>query len=571
MNLTLKQKLSGGFSLICILALSGSVTTMLQVSHMRKVQAEINDVRIPSALASTRLSRYLSDASFAFRNYLLFGSDPAQAAKYEAARQQGWSKVWEQSDILKKLAPAEDQQLLAQLDDHLRNGSLKIQEDAIADMKGGDEDGRQHALDRMQGGAALVARVQADTSELTRRVESRLAEDNAALAHAQSTAWTIALLTALLTTITAAITGVVLGREILSGITKMAVRLSEIAQGDLSGDDLEHSSQDEVGGAIDDINRMNDNLRGMITAVAESSTQVAGAAAELSASSGQLLNNASAQKSQSEQIVAAMHEMGAAIAEVSHNAEQAAQGAAHAREEAQQGGHVVTETVDAMQNLTAKSHVTSEKIEGLARSSDKIGKIISVIGEIAEQTNLLALNAAIEAARAGEQGRGFAVVAGEVRRLAERTTNATQEISTMITGIQSEAQQAVEYIREEITHISNTAEVASRAGASINGIIEAAESVNGMIEQIAAASRQQSAATEEINRNLSEVSRLVEQSASQTQDASKASNDLSELAAEMQRLVSRFQLDRASRGGLPRASAILTQPSAGGALQLSAA
>jgi methyl-accepting chemotaxis protein len=251
--------------------------------------------------------------------------------------------------------------------------------------------------------------------------------------------------------------------------------------------------------------------------------------------------------------------MGAAIAEVSRNAEHAAQGADHARQEAQQGGKVVTETVEAMQNLTAKSHVTSEKIEGLAHSSDQIGKIISVIGEIAEQTNLLALNAAIEAARAGEQGRGFAVVAGEVRHLAERTTNATQEISTMITGIQGEAKQAVEYIREEITHITDTAEVAGRAGTSINGIIEASENVNRMIDQIATASREQSAATGEINRNLDEIARLVDHSTAGTRDSAKACEDLSALASQMQGLVSRFQLERNDRRGAPRTKALAVQ------------
>jgi methyl-accepting chemotaxis protein len=195
-----------------------------------------------------------------------------------------------------------------------------------------------------------------------------------------------------------------------------------------------------------------------------------------------------------------------------------------------------------MQNLTATNRATSAQIEGLAISSNKIGKVLSVIGEIAEQTNLLALNAAIEAARAGEQGRGFAVVAGEVRRLAERTAQATREIGEMITGIQSEAQKAVESIKMEIVHVNESTESASRAGSSINGIIEASDNVKEMISQIATASMEQSAATDEVNRTLKEIAQVIDHSTAGTQDSAKASAELSRLAGDLQAHVSEFRL-----------------------------
>jgi len=542
--MSLKQKLLAGFALNCLLTVASSLCIMVQVQHMRVAENQISTVRIPSALAAVRLSRYISDASFAFRNYLLYGSDPVLAAKYEAARQAGWKNLFAQFDILKELAPAEDQELLSKLNSDIRNGSLKIQEDSIADMAGAGEAGKIKALERMKAGAALAGKVQADTVEVTRRVEARLASDNAAMSSAQTMTWLMALVAGLLTAISGIAIGMHLGRQILNGISKISGRIGEVAEGDLSGQPLTHPVQDEIGAAVESINRMHANLRQMIQAVFDNSNHVASAAVELSASSEQLLQNANLQRSQSHQIVSTMHEMSAAIAEVSANASRAALGAVEARQVADEGGQVVGQTVSAMQNLTTTSRVTSEQIEGLALSSNAIGRVLSVIGEIAGQTNLLALNAAIEAARAGEQGRGFAVVAGEVRRLAERTGEATREIGGMITNIQSEAKKAVDSIKEEIVHVNESAESAGRAGSSIHGIIRASDNVKDMIGQIATASHEQSLATEEVNRTLNEISKVIDLSTSGTQDSARACAELSRLAADLQVAVSQFHLER---------------------------
>ena len=542
MAISLKQKLVAGFAVNCLLTMISSICIMVQVQHMRAVQSEINTVRIPSALAAVRLSRYISDASFAFRNYLLFHADPALAAKYESARQTGWNNLFAQAAILQKLAPPEDRELLAKLDSDARNGSLKIQADALADMAVGSDEGMHRALERMKGGSALAAKVQADTVEVTRRVEDRLSRDNAVLTSAQTFTWTLALVAGLLTAIFGVCIGMVLSSQILGGIRKISGRIGEVAEGDLSGEPLTHNAHDEIGATAENINRMHANLRTTIQSVCSSSNHVASAAVELSASSEQLAEHADTQRNQTHQIVAALHQMGAAIAEVSNNAAQAAEGAVNARQVADEGSQIVGLTVTAMQSLTEASRATSGQIEGLAQSSNEIGKVLSVIGEIAGQTNLLALNAAIEAARAGEQGRGFAVVAGEVRRLAERTAESTREIGGMIVNIQTEAKKAVDSIKLEIVHVNESAESAARAGSSIQGIIQASEGVKDMISQIATASHQQSAATDEVNRSLSQIAHVIDLSTAGTQDSAKACAELSRLAVELQGFVSRFHL-----------------------------
>ncbi len=169
----------------------------------------------------------------------------------------------------------------------------------------------------------------------------------------------------------------------------------------------------------------------------------------------------------------------------------------------------------------------------------------------------LALNAAIEAACAGEQGRGFAVVAGEVRRLAERTGKATHEIEEMITSVQNDAKTAVESIHAEIARVNATAASATRAGESIQEILVASDKVNGMVNQIATASHEQSAATNEVNRNLDEIARAIRMSSDSAQDTAKASAELSRLASELQGLVCRFHLDsgdEASTRGVGKAA-----------------
>lgn len=334
-----------------------------------------------------------------------------------------------------------------------------------------------------------------------------------------------------------------ISRNLSRRISDMLATMQAIAENDLSVRDVIVKDNDEIGRAETILNTMKNGLREMIRSVARNAELVASAAVELAASSRQQNEHSDAQRRQSQQVAAAIHEMSAAIAEVSTNASRAAQEALGARQQAHQGGEIVEQTVRAMNNLDQTSRATSQQIEGLAQSSNQIGKVISVISEIAEQTNLLALNAAIEAARAGEQGRGFAVVAGEVRRLAERTGQATKEISGMITAIQSEAQKAVNSINEEISQVNDTTDAASRAGSALNDIIQSSDNVKEMITQIATAANQQSAATEEVNHNMAEIAHLIDMSTDGTMDSAKASAELSRLAVELQNLVGQFRLE----------------------------
>jgi methyl-accepting chemotaxis protein len=194
-------------------------------------------------------------------------------------------------------------------------------------------------------------------------------------------------------------------------------------------------------------------------------------------------------------------------------------------------------------------------MDSLARRSDEIGKVISVIQEISEQTNLLALNAAIEAARAGEHGRGFAVVAGEVRRLAERTTGATREIADTIRSIQSETRETLDLMSESRSTVESGLSKTANARSSLEAIIESSKQVEGMIHLIATAATEQTSASGEISKSASHISQLATENAQAARETADACRSLSSLANELDGLIREFRTD--TEGGLQMGGKLL--------------
>ncbi|MBI3774734.1 MAG: methyl-accepting chemotaxis protein [Gammaproteobacteria bacterium] len=242
-------------------------------------------------------------------------------------------------------------------------------------------------------------------------------------------------------------------------------------------------------------------------------------------------------QSETDQVATAINEMSATVQEVARNANAAAVATQNANTQAGHGQTIVIETISAIERLAQEVEKAAGVIQQLEQDSDRIGSVVDVIKTIAEQTNLLALNAAIEAARAGEQGRGFAVVADEVRTLASRTSQSTQEIQHMIEELQTTARNAVKVMEDGRNQAGNGVKQVTRAGEALTEITQAIGTISTMNDQIAAASEQQSAVAEEINKNIVNITRVVDATADGAQQTANAGQDLLNLAERLKVLV----------------------------------
>jgi methyl-accepting chemotaxis protein len=318
--------------------------------------------------------------------------------------------------------------------------------------------------------------------------------------------------------------------------------VNDIAKGNLAVRIEEATSQDETGQLQTATRQMVAELHSLISEVTGSTAQLSAAAEEMSVITEQSKRGVHQQQSEIDQIATAMNEMAATVQEVARNAAAAADAAHKADDEAKSGQRVVTQTVEAIDAVAHEVESAAEVIHKLAADSTSIGTVLDVIRGIAEQTNLLALNAAIEAARAGEQGRGFAVVADEVRTLATRTQESTQEIQKMIERLQTGAKSAVLVMEQGRSKAQVSVQQAAKAGTSLDAIANAAGSISDMNAQIASAAEEQGAVAEEINRNIVNISQIASQTANGAEQTSTASMELAKLAGRLQSLVGKFRV-----------------------------
>lgn len=335
--------------------------------------------------------------------------------------------------------------------------------------------------------------------------------------------------------------GAILTRIIAPPLIAATEALERLARKDLSGH-VDVTSEDEIGRMAVALNASIASTREVVTTLSQSSDTLAAAAEELSVRSTQSSGNAQTQSAKTNQIAAAAQEMTATISEISQNAEGASKASRKSAEAATSGGEVMDRANATMERIGASTTSVAERMNSLARRSQEIGQVVTVIQEISEQTNLLALNAAIEAARAGEQGRGFAVVAGEVRRLAERTKGATEEIAGTIRSIQEETVQTLSVMDSSRKEVESGMTETERARTALESTITSAREVEQMINLIATAATEQTAASGEISESASHISQLSTENAQAADEAAAACRNLSELASELDRVIRQFDL-----------------------------
>jgi methyl-accepting chemotaxis protein len=298
---------------------------------------------------------------------------------------------------------------------------------------------------------------------------------------------------------------------------------------------------DEIGRVAHAFEAMVNRFRDILSDVRETSAHLQQSAQQLANNTEQTREGASLQMRETDQVATAATEMTHAIEEVSRNAHKAADAANNANRETESGNKVLDDALASINNLSNRIDTAGQVIKRVETDSASIGSVLDVIRGIAEQTNLLALNAAIEAARAGEQGRGFAVVADEVRSLAQRTQESTQEIQGMIERLQAGAREAVRSMADGTEEMQRTITQAARAGESLAAIKRAVALINDMNTQIASATEEQMTVSQEISRNVVNISDVAKSSAHSVQEVDKTSRELNDAATRLAGLVNEFR------------------------------
>ncbi len=330
-------------------------------------------------------------------------------------------------------------------------------------------------------------------------------------------------------------------REPIGGEPLEIAAITEtIANGDLT---QSFSTQSSATGIYRSIINMSTNLKALITGIATTGNSIAESANDSAEVAKQTSQAVLEQKERTAQVATAINEMSYSIQEVVNLSTESSKNAQEAQTQAEQGKLTVDATVASIGSLATQVEKSVDMIKSLEQNSQDIGSVIEVIRNISEQTNLLALNAAIEAARAGEQGRGFAVVADEVRTLAQRTQESTQEIQDTVNALQQGTQNAVKSMEESGKEAVHTVEQSSATGEALDSVLSTINKITAMNSQVAVAIEQQSTVTADISANVTAISDSSEITYEAAKNAAHSAEVMAELAGELQKSVRGFKVD----------------------------
>jgi len=411
---------------------------------------------------------------------------------------------------------------------------------------------KDHGSDRWRNDAWLIrseigpllAAIKTSLDDLVSLQKQRVGESVAVTSNDLSALGNLVIFLLIAGLILGLLSAVATSAMICGRIQAAVSAMQDIAEGD--GDltqTLDEKGSDEIAGLSRAFNTFVAKITVLLRTVSDVGNQIANASSQMSATAERTNQGITEQQSETDQTATAITEMVHTAQEIARNAAGAADSAHSADSEAQNGQNVVKQTVDSIQALASEVDQAATVIDKLEADSEDIGKVIDVIKGIAEQTNLLALNAAIEAARAGEQGRGFAVVADEVRTLASRTQESTEEIMQIITRVQDGARKAVSAMESGRSQTVISVEQAAKAGESLAAITQAVSTINDMNTQIAHAASQQSEVAEEVDKSVVSIARIGHESMENAQQTSDSSGNLAANASQLESLLSQFKLD----------------------------
>lgn len=521
MKMTVGQKLVASFLLMMLLIIS---ILVVSIYNLKTVQYEVDQIvtdAIPLSDAASGILTDLVNEETGIRGYLVTG-DEAFLEPYLS----GQENIKRNLDVIDQhldghpimaelIAEAKPQidsihKYFQSQVDLVENGRLDEARSKIADGKS-----------QMDAFRATNDKISADITKLTNDAWTSANE-------AQETMLTTIIVLSVLALIATILITLVLVRSISVPVRRVTGALEQLAQGNLTIDRVQVKKKDEIGKMVDALNLMIDNLRNLISNVYTAVENVSSSAEQISASSEEMAGVSTEQANSAQMLNGLFKELTTVIDSVAKSADQAARFSSETRATAEGGGQAVRASITAMEKLDTQMKL-------LTKDSTKIGEIIEVIEDIASQTNLLALNAAIEAARAGDQGRGFAVVADEVRKLAERSRDATKQITLIIKGMQNNTSVSAEAVGHAVSLSQETGQV-------LEQIIEQVGEAAFQVTEIASASEEQAAQAEEVMGTVETIAASSQEASAAVEETAAAAQSLAGLAQDLNRTVSAFRL-----------------------------
>lgn len=539
-DLSFRWKLRLPLALIGLLMAFIALMAMMILSEISRSSAQVTENNLPATEFLLEADRDLHQSLIAERTLVLSPANQVNASELRKTLNENLDQA--KTRVAKFEALMDDQEIKSLVGDFNRRFDKRraTTERLLSSL----DSNRASAVQISMGEAATQFDEMRDVidtlTEITHRKSVVLSEEIAASAAAAQIKMMSLLIVGLALCLAL---GILLPRFAGARLNALLERLKSIAEGD--GDltqRLETTGKDEFGQIAHEFNVFVANLQESIANVVAVSNQLADKSNYIDKESNSTSQTADRQRQETTMAATAINEMSATVLEVARNTSSAADSAKSADQCAVDGQKIVTAMARGVEALAEEIETSSSAINLLKEDSVSVGAVLDVIRGIAEQTNLLALNAAIEAARAGEQGRGFAVVADEVRTLAQRTQESTQEIREVIERLQGGADTAVERMTGSSRKVGENVDAANNAGAALANITEAVKQIVDLNVQIASAAEEQTTVTEEINRNMVNISEQTEITAESAQSLASAAQELRNLSDNLHQTVGRFKV-----------------------------
>ena len=536
-NLTIKKRLQFGLGLIILLMVVLTVTGIWSLSAINgKVERIINVNNVKTELAH-RIQTSIASLDKSILAIVLANDEnvtKAEKQKIDEARTA-------YKDALEKLEKLEDNAKGKELIENIKQNTTIARgaNDKVLDLASAGS--TQSAANLLTGSLQISGMLSESCEEMVKFQTERTAFRAKEAKVTNMRARFILLIVAAIVFAFAIFNASFLARSIVKPLDEGASVANRIAEGDLTAH-IDVSTHDETGKLLGAMKNMVEKLQTIIGEVKGVAANVATASRQLNSSSEIMSTGAVEQAGRATQVATASEQMSQTVLDIAKNTSSMEASATGTSQLAKDGEAVVYKSVDKVKSIALTISESAQLIKSLGDRSSQIGEIISVINDIADQTNLLALNAAIEAARAGDAGRGFAVVADEVKKLAERTGNSTSEIGTMIKSIQDEVHQAVVSMDRITTEVKSGVDLSTQAGDVLHNIVGSVNDLHVMVQQIASATEEMAATSEEINRDIETIASVSKETSGNSEHIAQASQELARLSVHLEETVAGFKV-----------------------------